>query len=174
MNNSTSEAIRTISLHAQHKNNLLRLKATIGFYVLTLLLGFSGNLSVFIVIARKKIQMWCPHEIFILNLAISDLMLITIFIPFQIYIFLMEFHPSMFYCKFIACLITVALGSSIFTLTVMAIHRCYVITNPFKHGSISQQSVVVWLVLIWVSAAKNPGVHSILKPLHSAMAESKP
>ena len=150
MNNSTFEAIGKISLLAQHKNNLLWLKATIGLYVLTLILGFSGNLIVLIAIARKKIRMWRPHEIFILNLAISDLMLITIFLPFQIYIFLVEFHPSVFYCKFIACLITVALGASIFTLTAMAIHRCYVITNPFKHGSISQQSVMVWLVLVWI------------------------
>lgn len=150
MNNSTSEALSKISLLAQHKNNLLWLKATIGLYVLTLVLGFTGNLIVLIVIARKKIRMWRPHEIFILNLAISDLMLITIFLPFQIYIFLVEFHPSVFYCKFIACLITVALGVSIFTLTVMAIHRCYVITNPFKHGTVSQQSVMVWLVLVWI------------------------
>lgn len=150
MNNSTSEAIRKISLLARHKNNLLWLKATIGLYVLTLVLGFLGNLIVLIVIARKKIRMWRPHETFILNLAISDLMLITIFLPFQIYIFLVEFHSSVFYCKFIACLITVALGASIFTLTVMAIHRCYVITNPFKHGTISQQSVIIWLVLVWI------------------------
>ena len=150
MNNSTSEAIRKISLLAQHKNNLSWLKATIGLYVLTLVLGFMGNLIVLIVIARKKIRMWRPHEIFILNLAISDLMLITIFLPFQIYVFLAEFQPSVFYCKVIACLITVALGVSIFTLTVMAIHRYYVITNPFKHGTISQQSVMVWLVLVWI------------------------
>ena len=150
MNNSTPEVIRKISLLAQHNNNLLWLKATIGLYVLTLVLGFLGNLIVLIAIAHKKRSMWRPHEIFILNLAISDLMLITIFLPFQIYIFLVEFHPSVFYCKFIACLITVALGASIFTLTVMAIHRCYVITNPFKHGSILQQSVMVWLVLVWI------------------------
>lgn len=145
MNNSTSEA-----LLAQHKSNLLWLKVTIGLYVLTLVLGFSGNLIVLVVIARKKIRNWRPHEIFILNLAISDLMLITIFLPFQIYIFLVEFHPSVFYCKCIASLITVALGASIFTLTVMAIHRCYVITNPFKHGTISQQSVMAWLGLVWI------------------------
>ena len=150
MNNSTSEAIRKIALLAQHKSNLLWLKVTIGLYVLTLVLGFLGNLIVLVVIARKKIRKWRPHEMFILNLAISDLMLITIFLPFQIYIFLVKFHPSVFYCKYIASLITVALGASIFTLTVMAIHRCYVITNPFKHGTISQQSVMVWLGLVWI------------------------
>lgn len=150
MNNSTSEAIRKVALLAQHKSNLLWLKVTIGLYVLTLVLGFLGNLIVLVVIARKKIRKWRPHEMFILNLAISDLMLITIFLPFQIYIFLVKFHPSVFYCKCIASLITVALGASIFTLTVMAIHRCYVITNPFKHGTISQQSVMVWLGLVWI------------------------
>lgn len=150
MNNSTSEAIRKIALLAQHKSNLLWLKVTIGLYVLTLVLGFSGNLIVLVVIARKKIRKWRPHEMFIFNLAISDLMLITIFLPFQIYIFLVEFHPSVFYCKCIASLITVALGASIFTLTVMAVHRCYVITNPFKHGTISQQSVMAWLGLVWI------------------------
>lgn len=147
MNNNTSEAIRKIALLAQHKSNLLWLKVTIGLYVLTLVLGFSGNLIVLVVIARRKIRKWRPHEMFIFNLAISDLMLITIFLPFQIYIFLVEFHPSVFYCKCIASLITVALGASIFTLTVMAVHRCYVITNPFKHGTISQQSVMAWLGL---------------------------
>lgn len=150
MNNSTSEAIRRTSLLAQYKNNMVWLKATFGLYVLTLVLGFLGNLIVLIVIARKKTRMWRPHEIFILNLAISDLMLITIFLPFQIYIFLVEFHPSVFYCKFIASLITVALGASIFTLTVMAVHRCYVITNPFRHGTISQRSVMASLVFVWI------------------------
>lgn len=126
------------------------LKTTFGFYILTLVLGFSGNLTVLIIIGRKKTRMWRPHEMFILNLAICDLLLITIYLPFQIYIFLVKFRPSVFYCKFIASLITVALGASIFTLTVMAVHRCCVITNPFSHGTISQRSIVRWLVLVWI------------------------
>lgn len=148
--NSTSETVSRISLLVQHKSTMTWLKTTFGFYILTLVLGFSGNLTVLIIIGRKKTRMWRPHEMFILNLAICDLLLITIYLPFQIYIFLVKFRPSVFYCKFIASLITVALGASIFTLTVMAVHRCCVITNPFSHGTISQRSIVRWLVLVWI------------------------
>lgn len=150
MNNSTFDVVSRISPLLLHKSNLAWLKATFGLYILTLVLGFSGNLTVLILIGRTKTRMWRPHELFILNLAICDLLLITMYLPFQIYIFLAKFRPSVFYCKFIASLITVALGASIFTLTVMAVHRCYVITNPFRHGTISQRSVVGWLALVWI------------------------
>ena len=60
-----------------------------------------------------------------------------------------KFTPSVFYCKLIAPLISVALGASVFTLNVMAVHRCYVITNPFK-PEISQRTVINWLVLMWI------------------------
>lgn len=148
MNNSTFETVSRISL--LDKSTMAWLKATFGLYISTFVLGFSGNLIVLIIIGSRKARNWRPHEIFILNLAICDLMLLTIYLPFQVYIFLVKFHPSVFYCKFIASLITVALGASIFTLTVMAVHRCYVITYPFKHAAISQRSVMAWLILVWV------------------------
>lgn len=150
MNNSASESLSRSSLLLQHKSDLTWIKATFGLYILTMVLGFFGNLTVIIIIGRKKIRLWRPHEMFILNLAICDLLLVTIYLPFQIYIFLARFRPSVFYCKFIASLITAALGTSIFTLTVMAVHRCHVITKPFRYGTVSQRSVLVWLALVWL------------------------
>lgn len=146
MNNTTGDVLSSLIVHNKEH---LWLKVTFGLYITTLILGFVGNVSVLFVIGVKKTRKWRPHELFILNLAVCDLMLIMVFIPFQIYIFMAKFTPSVFYCKLIAPLISVAFGASVFTLTVMAVHRCYVITNPFKLD-ISQRTVIIWLVLIWI------------------------
>lgn len=152
MNNSTSEVLRnSTSLFVLNMMDMLWLKATFGLYIVTLLLGFVGNVIVLFVIGVNKTRKRRPHEFFIINLAVCDLMLVIFFLPFQIYIFVGKFHPSVFYCKLVAPLITIALGASVFTLTVMAVHRCYLITNPFK-PTISQRSVITWLVLVWVLA----------------------
>ena len=141
--------LRRTTLLVNNNNFLLWLKATFGLYVVTLVLGFAGNVTVLVIFGFKKTRKRRPHELFIINLAVGDLMLIIFFLPFQILIFVGKFYPSTFYCKVIAPLITVALGVSVFTLTVMAAHRCYIITNPFK-PTVSQRSVYTWLVTVWI------------------------
>lgn len=150
MNNSTSDILGRPSLLLRRSgSNLLWLKATFVLYIVTLILGFVGNFIVLFVTGIKKSRKRRPHELFIVNLAVCDLMLIIFFLPFQICIFVVNFRPSVFYCKLVAPLITLSLGASVFTLTVMAVHRSYIITNPFK-PTISQRSVNTWLVLVWI------------------------
>lgn len=152
MNNTSSEVLRFRLSSLVPNNNdrqFLWLKLTFGLYIVTFILGCIGNVSVLIVTGFKTIRRRRPHELFILNLAIGDFILIVFFIPFQVYITIGKFYPSVVFCKLIAPLITVAFGVSVFTLTVMAVHRCYAITNPFK-PAISTRSVYFWLAAVWV------------------------
>ena len=152
MNNTSSEVLlfRLSSLVPNNNDRqFLWLKLTFGLYIVTFILGCIGNVSVLIVTGFKTIRRRRPYELFILNLAIGDFILIVFFIPFQIYITIGKFYPSVVFCKLIAPLITVAFGVSVFTLSVMAVHRCYAITNPFK-PAISTRSVYFWLAAEWV------------------------
>ena len=112
MNNSTGDACLIV-----HNKKHVWLKVAFGLYVSTLILGFSGNFSV------KKTRTRRPHELFILNpaVAVCDLILIMVFLHFQIYIFMIKFSPSVFYCKLVAPLTLVAL--SVFTQIVKVAHH---------------------------------------------------
>ena len=147
MNNTSSEVLpfRLSSLVPNNNDRqFLWLKLTFGLYIATFILGCIGNVSVLIVTGFKTIRRRRPHELFTLNLH-SD----SIFLPFQIYIIIGKFYPSVVFCKLIAPLITVAFGVSVFTLTVMAVHRCFAITDPFK-PAISTRLVYFWLAAVWV------------------------
>lgn len=174
MNNTSSEVLRFRLSSLVPNNNdrqFLWLKLTFGLYIVTFILGCIGNVSVLIVTGFKTIRRRRPHELFILNLAIGDFILIVFFIPFQVYITIGKFYPSVVFCKLIAPLITVAFGVSVFTLSVMAVHRCYAITNPFK-PAISTRSVYFWLAsrrvgfVHIVGCTKHSGFYFIFKPLY--------
>ena len=124
---------------------------TLALYAVTLCIGLVSNLLVVWIVGWKRNfkRVRTVNDIFIMNLALSDLLLIMLFLPFQIYIHVARFEASDFYCKFIASLITVGLGASIFTLTVMALYRWYVIVHPLRR-TISHRTVFCWLALVWV------------------------
>lgn len=117
-------------------------------YVLTFLLGSVGNVLVLLVVRGKKNR--TMNDLFIVNLAISDLLMIG-FLPVYTSKILVKFHHNTAFCKSISPLATMTFFVSVFTLTSMAIHRCYVITNPFK-PEMRKWKIMVWLVGLWVAS----------------------
>lgn len=123
-------------------------KAQLCVYVLTFLLGSVGNVLVLLVVQGKKNR--TVNDLFIVNLAISDLLMIG-FLPVYTAKILVKFRHTTAFCKSISPLVTMTFFVSVFTLTSMAIHRCYVITNPFK-PEMQKWKIMVWLVGLWVAS----------------------
>ena len=123
-------------------------KAQLCVYVLTFLLGSVGNVLVLLVVRSKKNR--TVNDLFIVNLAISDLLMIG-FLPIYTAKILVTFRYTTAFCKSISPLATMTFFVSVFTLTSMAIHRCYVITNPFK-PEMQKWRIMVWLVSLWVAS----------------------
>lgn len=124
----------------------------VGFYIATFVIGLIGNLLVLIVIAAKRTKK-TVNDLFIMNLAVSDLTLIF-FLPLHIYGMFHSIPVNAFFCHFIRPLMTVSFFVSVYTLTSMAIHRCHVILNPFKQ-EMRQKSAVVWITVLWILSFTN-------------------
>ena len=124
----------------------------VGFYIATFVIGLIGNLLVLIVIAAKRAKK-TVNDLFIMNLAVSDLTLIF-FLPVHIYGMFHTIPVNAFFCHFIRPLMTVSFFVSIYTLTSMAVHRCHVILNPFEQ-EIRQKSAVLWITLLWILSFTN-------------------
>jgi len=123
-------------------------KAQLCVYVLTFLLGSVGNMLVLLVVRSKKNR--TVNDLFIVNLAISDLLMIG-FLPIYTAKILVKFRHTTAFCKSISPLATMTFFVSVFTLTSMAIHRCYVITNPFK-PEMQKWKIMALLVSLWAAS----------------------
>lgn len=124
----------------------------VGFYIATFAIGLIGNLLVLIVIVAKRAKK-TVNDLFIMNLAVSDLTLIF-FLPLHIYGMFYTIPVNAFFCHFIRPLMTVSFFVSVYTLTSMAIHRCHVILNPFKQ-EMRHKSAVLWITLLWLLSFTN-------------------
>ncbi|XP_068673605.1 neuropeptide Y receptor type 6-like [Montipora foliosa] len=117
------------------------------FYAVTFVLGLLGNLLVIIIVAARQ-KRRTANDIFILNLAISDLMYLFVCLPTNIYMMFADIQYD-FFCRLIWPLMTVTVNISIFTLTSMAVFRCHVILNPLK-PEMRHRYVFVWILGIWL------------------------
>lgn len=116
------------------------------FYAVAFVLGLLGNfLVIIIVVARRNRR--TANDIFILNLAISDLVYLFVCLPTNVYMMFADIQYDLF-CRLIWPLMTVTVNLSIFTLTSMAVFRCYVILYPFK-AEMRHRYVLLWIVGIW-------------------------
>lgn len=119
----------------------------LSFYVVTFVLGMVGNILVMVILGKKNKR--SIHEMFIFNLAVADLTFIAFCLPVNGYE-LFQMIPKMeFYCRFVYLMQTITYFISIYTITSMAVHRCYVIVNPYK-PKMSTKSASVWIAFIWL------------------------
>lgn len=111
-------------------------------------LGLFGNALVVVVGAGKR-STGSFHDIFIFNLAVSDLMLILIYFPMFFAHSMGQFKAPKTFCQLIWPLITVTYLSSIFNNTSIAVHRSRVIVNPCA-SELHQRSIYIWISLLWL------------------------
>lgn len=119
-------------------------RATLAIYVLTFIFGSTGNLLVLLVVAKKHSR--SINDVFIMHLAFSDLSFIILCLPVFIYMQVSSFQGSLVYCKIIWPMMTISFCAGIFTVTLMAVHRCKSILRPFENSLKKRQLVVCFLV----------------------------
>lgn len=122
----------------------------LGFYIASLILGFGGNSLVITVMSRKKQKRSIPR-LFILNLAISDLSFIMISTPTNICSYISTIYQNSYYCRLLTPLLTIFYFVSIFTIFTVAVHRCRLITNPYR-PKMRMRNAYIWIAAIWFSS----------------------
>ncbi|ABQ43634.1 chemokine inhibitor [Tanapox virus] len=132
-----------------HDNN----KTIISFvYCMLFIFGLLGNLLVIYVLTYCK-KLSTVTDIFLLNLAISDLLFVMSF-PFQIHYQLSQWIFGNFMCKIVSGLYYIGFYSGMFFVTVMSVYRYISIVHityslkikTVKIGYIS--SLLIWIISI--------------------------
>ena len=142
----------------------------IAVFTLMILIGAIGNGLVCIVVI-KNAHMRTPRNIFIINLAISDLTLCLFTQPLNLYRLLnIQWHLGAFMCKFSAMLQGTNVFVSTISITAIALDRFQVIVYPTK-DSMKKIGGAAALITIWVISflMSSPllifSVHIEIKPL---------
>ncbi|XP_074641406.1 neuropeptide F receptor-like [Tubulanus polymorphus] len=120
-------------------------------YTLLIVFGASGNGLVCFVVARNP-HMRTPRNIFIINLAISDLTLCLFTQPFNLVKLLFkEWALGVFMCKFVS----MAQGTNVFvstiSITAIALDRFQVIVYPTKDNMKKVGAAVALICIWWIS-----------------------
>lgn len=118
-------------------------------YTSIFILGIFGNVLVCYVVCRNK-AMQTVTNLFITNLALSDILLCVLAVPFTpLYTFLGKWVFGNIICH----LVSYAQGASVYistlTLTSIAIDRFFVIIYPF-HPRMKLSTCVCIIVIIWL------------------------
>ena len=129
-------------------------------YSLIFLLGVGGNSAVCLILHRRK-SLRTVTNLFILNLAISDLIFsCSIPLEFPIIVQNHKWPYAPFFCKIYGPVQTIALSVSIFTLAVVSIVRYRAIIHPLKR-QVTQAHARYILVGIWLFSALLMVPHSL-------------
>lgn len=119
----------------------------LGFDVFALIFGGLGNSLVMTVILNKHQKN--INDLFIMNLAIADVMFILFTLPGDVMRVMKTAPNSLLYCSTVRPLVTMFFCLGLFTITAMAIYRCYVIVNPYR-PKMKVFYAYVWLVIVWI------------------------
>ncbi|XP_072038926.1 QRFP-like peptide receptor isoform X3 [Amphiura filiformis] len=119
-------------------------------YSLIFVLALVGNALVVIVISRKR-SMQTVINLFILSLAISDLLIVVFCIPFTLIDALtVDWVLGSFMCKALNYITMVAIVASVLTLTAIAFERHHAICYPLRSRMIqSPKRAALLLSILW-------------------------
>ena len=117
--------------------------------IIVFVIGLIGNIFVLIIVHEKTARKTI-HGIFVTNLAIADLVLVCFDSPPSI---LKKFDVTseVFNCGFKLAAVTTGYNAGLFTITSMAIHRCHIVTHPWR-PKLKQRGATIWVSLIWLAA----------------------
>ena len=95
--------------------------------------------------ARKTV-----HGIFVTCLAVADLVLMCFDSPVSI---LKRFNVAseIFNCRIHLVVATTGYNAGLFTITSMAMHRCHIVTHPWR-PKLKRKGAIIWVSLIWLAA----------------------
>ncbi|GAB6024995.1 receptor [Chamberlinius hualienensis] len=129
--------------------------ALIATYSILIITGATGNGLVCLVVLRKPL-MRTARNIFIINLAISDLLLCLFTMPFSLAeILLKTWTMSEFMCKLVITLQATSIYVSTMSITAIALDRYNVIVYPTREWTKKLGAVAtltaIWLVALFLS-----------------------
>lgn len=127
--------------------------ALIFVYSVLIVVGAAGNSLVVCAVARKP-AMRTARNMFIVNLAISDLLLCLITMPLTLMEILTKYWPLgryPFACKMLGTLQATSIFVSTISITAIALDRYQVIVYPTRE-SLQKLGAVIILSCIWVAA----------------------
>ena len=118
------------------------------FTSVVFLLGLIGNIFVLIIVLQRGTRKTI-NVIFVTCLACADLVLV-----FESLISILEQLKIIIPCSlqaFTMTLVTTGYNAGLFTITSMAIHRCFVITHPWG-PKLKRRKALIWVSLVWLIA----------------------
>lgn len=121
------------------------------FYIIIFILGIFGNVLVVFVVGRNR-QMHTVTNLFIANLALSDVLLCVLAVPFTpLYTFMNGWVFGNTLCHLVPYAQGVSVYISTLTLTSIAVDRFLVIIYPF-HPRMKIKMCMAIIISIWVIA----------------------
>uniref|UniRef100_A0A336MZM8 CSON009136 protein n=1 Tax=Culicoides sonorensis TaxID=179676 RepID=A0A336MZM8_CULSO len=121
-------------------------------YGLICIVGVCGNVAVVVVVARSP-TMRSPTNLFIANLAVADILVNILCLPFTL---IGNLFPAwilgIFFCKTVSYLQGVSVSASVNTLTAISLERMAAINFPFLSGSMTQTKYKFAVIVIWFVA----------------------
>ncbi|XP_070703396.1 neuromedin-U receptor 1 [Pempheris klunzingeri] len=136
-------------------------------YLLIFLTGLSGNLLTCAVIAKHK-KMRNPTNLYLLSLAVSDVLVLLFGMPLEIYD-LWQNYPFLFGeggCYFKTFLFETVCFASILNVTALSVERYIAVVHPLKTRYLSTNQhakrviTIVWVVSM-ICAIPNTSLHGI-------------
>ena len=113
------------------------------------LIGLIGNIFVLIIIHGNKNKK-TAHGIFVASLAVADLVLLCFDSPVTI-LGRLDITSNTFSCRVHLTAVTTGYNAGLFTITSMAIHRCHIVTHPWR-PKLKRRGAIIWVSLIWLAA----------------------
>ena len=118
------------------------------FYSMVLAVGLPGNLLLIIsIIGLSHTQV--TRNLFLVNLALGDLINLAICIPIAITGLYVPWPFGPFVCKYVLPLTDVVIGNSVFTLLAISIERYRVIMYPMQE-KVTQRALMLISLLMWI------------------------
>ncbi|KAL0124825.1 hypothetical protein PUN28_006587 [Cardiocondyla obscurior] len=127
----------------------------ITLYAVAAVIGVIANIFVIIMICKYRAKSVTNY--LMINLAIADLLIVTICIPKMIIDEIsISWNYSEFLCKFMSCLQSTLITVSIYTVMVIGIDRCMAIKNPvwsffILRNVYNYKSIILVITTIWLT-----------------------
>ena len=111
--------------------------------------GLVGNIFVLIIVYAKSARK-TVHGIFVTCLAVADLVLLCFDSPVSI-LGKFDVASKIFNCRVHLIVVTAGYNAGLFTITSMAMHRCHIVTHPWR-PKLKRRGAIIWVSLTWLAA----------------------
>ena len=117
--------------------------------IIVFAIGLVGNIFVLIIVHKRSMRK-TVHGIFVTCLAVADLVLLCFDSPVSL---LGKFNVTSetFNCRVNLIVVTTGYNAGLFTITSMAVHRCHIVTHPWRR-KLKRKGAIIWVSLIWLAA----------------------